>query len=199
MALANYSDLQAAVASWAHRTDLGSSIPDFIALAEARMSSDLSSKSLELVQTATITAGVATLPDNVIETLRLRVVGATKPDVEITSSERIESLRQAAYAGSSIYASLIGREVHLYPTTTGSLQVVAKCRVPALSTNSTNWVLTTFPNVYLFGALVELADHTADDSGRIRWATRYAEAVAQANAALTYRGQRSASVVHGVR
>ena len=35
MALANYSDLQASVASFLHRDDLTSEIPDFIKLAEA--------------------------------------------------------------------------------------------------------------------------------------------------------------------
>ena len=39
MALANYSDLQSAVAGWLNRTDLTSQIPDFIALAESKLDS----------------------------------------------------------------------------------------------------------------------------------------------------------------
>ena len=37
MALSSYSDLKASVASWLHRDDLTTQIPDFICLAEADM------------------------------------------------------------------------------------------------------------------------------------------------------------------
>lgn len=199
MALATYADLIAAVPSWANRNDLTAQIPDFVALAEARMGADLSSKSLESVQNATITAGVATLPDDVLEVQGLRIVGATFPDVEVTSREKLQELTEQNYAGSRTYGALIGRTVELVGTTTGTLSVRAKCRVPALVTNSTNWVMTNYPNAYLFGALMELANFLQDDAGFARWEKRYAEAIGQANASLVYRGQMSASKPRGVR
>ena len=41
MALATYSDLLAAVATWMDRTDLTTIIPDFVVLTEARIARDL--------------------------------------------------------------------------------------------------------------------------------------------------------------
>lgn len=197
MALATYADLQAAVASWSNRTDLTAQIPDFITLAEVRISADLSSKALEKTQDATITSGVATLPDDVLEVLGLRIVGATVPDVEVTSRERIQELVQQSYSGSRTYGALVGRTVEL-TTSTGTLSVLAKCRIPALSSGP-NWLMTNFPNAYLFGSLMEVADFVEDDAEFSRWQTRYMEAIGQANASLVYRGQMAASKVRGVR
>lgn len=186
--IATYSDLLAAVASWTNRTDLTARIPDFVTLAEARMSADLSSKALEREQDATITAGVAPLPDDVLDITGLRLVDATYPDVEVTSRERLEELKRTA--GPIAYAALIGRTLELNALT-GTLRIRAKCRVPALDTNSTNWVLTTFPNVYLFGSLLEAFDFLRDDAGVLKYSGRYSEAIAQANQALQYRGTQA--------
>ena len=48
MALANYADLQASVANWLHRADLTAVIPDFVAIAEARMSADLDARDMDI-------------------------------------------------------------------------------------------------------------------------------------------------------
>jgi len=198
MALSTFAELKAAIASWANRTNLTTQIPDFIALAEARMGADLSARALESLQEVEIVDGVATLPDNVVTVLGLKIVDATYPDVEVTSRERIEELTARGYTGDHTYAALIGREVHLYPDTDGTLEVYAKCRVPPLSDEATtNWVLTNHPNAYLFGSLMEVAEFTQGDP--TRWERRYAEAIIQANQAGVYGGQMATSKVRGVR
>lgn len=196
--LATYTDLQAAVIAWANRTDIAARVPDFIALAEARMSADLSTKALERVQSVPIVGGIAALPVDVVETLSLRIVGASYPTVEVTSREAVQSLASQGYAGGTTYAAFVGRDVWL-SASTGQLEVTAKCRVPPLASNATNWVLTNYPNAYLFGALQEAAWFLRDPTLMAQWENRYAEAVDQANRALIYRGQASASRVRGVR
>jgi hypothetical protein len=196
VSLATYADLQTAVAQWTNRTDLTAMIPDFVALAEARMSADLSSKALEREQDATITAGIAPLPDDVIDITGLRLDGATYPDVEITSRERLRELIDRG-AGTITYAALIGRTLEL-SATTGTLKVRAKCRVPALATNSTNWVLTTFPNLYLFGTLLEAFDYLRNDGQVLKYEERMKQAIEQANSALQFRGTQSYARVRGM-
>ena len=63
MALANYTDLQASIASWMVRTDLAAVIPDFVAIAEARINADvrlrqgISSGSLSTAEAIAVTIG----------------------------------------------------------------------------------------------------------------------------------------------
>lgn len=206
MALSNYSDLLASIALWANRSDLAGVIPDFIAMAEARMASDIVSKSLESVQSVPITAGVAELPDNVVSINGLRIAGATCPDVIVTSKEKLDSLTTAAYNGQQVYGAQIERTIHLYPVPApidpeplAYLEVRAKVRIPSLRSNSTNWLMTNYPNVYLFGSLVELAGFLRDDAGVAMWEQKYSQAVAQANSSLSYGGQNVRASVWGVR
>ena len=50
MALSTYSDLKTAIANFLARDDLTTQIPDFIRLAEARMSRELDTRSMEKEQ-----------------------------------------------------------------------------------------------------------------------------------------------------
>jgi hypothetical protein len=198
--ITTYAELVTAVLAWAKRTDVAALVADFIVLAEARISSDmLKSQALERVQQATITAGVAALPDNVIEVTGLRLVGATRPDVEVTSRERIQYLRERSYAGGgTTYAALVGRTFETYPATEGTLEIRARCRVPALSDAApTNWVLTNHPNAYLFGALYECFDYVRDAESSTRALGRYDEAIAQAKRSIGYAGTQARAVPRG--
>ena len=61
MALANYTDLLASVASYLHRSDLTANIPDFVVLAEARISRDLRIRKQITTTNLTSVAGTKTL------------------------------------------------------------------------------------------------------------------------------------------
>ena len=56
MAITNYTELKTAVANFLARSDLTDRIPEFIALAEARLSRELESRSQEKRANATLTA-----------------------------------------------------------------------------------------------------------------------------------------------
>ena len=198
MSLANYADLQTSIAAWSNRSDLGPYLADFITLAEAKMSADLSAKSLEQIQVISIASGVGALPDNVISVQSLRTFDTTYPEVEITSRERVQQLIEALYSGRRSYAYFVGQSVYVYPTYTGSLEITAKCRVPPLSGTGTNWVMSNYPNVYLFGSLMEVADFMKDETALAKWTIRYAQAVEAANKA-QYSGQTASAKVWGVR
>ena len=61
MAIANYSDLANSIASWMHRSDLTSVIPDFIRLAESRIQNDADLRQLDTTGIITTTAAVNTI------------------------------------------------------------------------------------------------------------------------------------------
>ncbi|MES2040471.1 MAG: hypothetical protein V4495_21845 [Pseudomonadota bacterium] len=72
-AITDYASLQAAVSSWLHRTDLTPFIADFIALAEARMSSDIVARPMDIRNNLPTIAGNAyvNLPLDMLEMRRL--------------------------------------------------------------------------------------------------------------------------------
>ena len=69
MAFTNYSSFVTVVENYLARTDLSSQIPDFIQLAQTRMSRDLRTEKMLKVATAAITSGDGTvsLPTDVLE------------------------------------------------------------------------------------------------------------------------------------
>src|ERR1044072_317852 len=64
MPLDTYANLCATVARWLERSDLSADIPDFIALAEAKINDRL--RVFQMESTATLTGGFITLPPTVI-------------------------------------------------------------------------------------------------------------------------------------
>lgn len=206
MSIANYSELQAAVISWVNHAAANSRVTDFISLAEAEISADLEVKAMDIEQSVAFSSGAAsiTLPVNVINPRSFKLAGARYPDVEIVSSDALSLLAIDQYPRSAdkTYGALVGRTLKLFPaqSASGSITVNAKCAIPPLSvSNVTNWLLTSFPNVYLFAAIRETGSFMRD-ANMIEWAEgRYQQAIAKVNGQFIYKGQMARSVVHGVR
>ena len=75
MAITTYTELKSAVANHLARTDLTSVIPDFISLAEARLSRELETRDQEKRATATMTSGdeYIALPTDLREVREVKV------------------------------------------------------------------------------------------------------------------------------
>lgn len=207
MSLSTFSDLRARLMEWVNHAQANAFVDDFIELAEAEISADLSVKPMDQEQSVAFGAGASsiTLPANVIDPRGFKLAGARLPEIEIVSPESLDLLaigQYPAYHSGKTYGALVGRTLKLYPTQqqAGAVVVTAKCAIPPLSqANPTNWLLTAFPNVYLFGAIREAGAYLRDDS-MIAWAeSRYQAAVAKVNAQYVYRGQAARSTVYGVR
>ena len=64
--------------------------------------------------------------------------------------------------------------------------------IPALATNSTNWLLTRFPQIYLFGSLVAAEAFMGGDQAISKWGNLYDNAVQKLQGA-TYRNKYGGS------
>ena len=82
MAITTYAELQAAAANWLVRADLTARIPEFIALAEARLNRVMRARLAEAEVSLSAGAGVRTLalPAGFTEPLRLWIERATGRD-----------------------------------------------------------------------------------------------------------------------
>ena len=187
MPLDTYANLQAAVSDFLNRDDLASVIPSFISLAEADINRKLRDWRMETRTTLAATTQYTALPADWLETIRLQVTGGTS-ELELASQGALAEMRAAIndQTGRPTHYALTGGQLELFPTPSQSvtLDLVYVAKVPALSNAATsNWLLTTAPDVYLYGALMQSAPYLKDDARTAVWAGLYAEAIGGLNAA----------------
>jgi hypothetical protein len=161
MALANYTDLQASVALWLNRSDLTTVIPDFIALAESEMDKRLRTSHNETIDTAfAVTDRRTALPSDFAEMRSVFLnYGSLRVELlPLTMAGRVDD------AAVPIYYGIVNHEIEVVPESTAyTLELRYWTKVPALASNTTNDVLTNFPDVYLYGSCLQ-AGYFLDDA-----------------------------------
>lgn len=175
MALANLSDLQSAIADWAgDRTDLTTArINDCITLAEAdilngvydtagnKIVPPLRVKSMEQVDSAfAVTSEFTTLPTGFLEMREVWLSSQSDwMSLDYVPPNLFDQLYGSSTAGPPLAYSIVGSTLRLGPGASASdvLRLIYYKTVDGLVANSTNWLLTRAPNVYLYGALRHLA------------------------------------------
>lgn len=176
MALANYSDLQTSILNWSHRTGdsaVSAIVPDFIRLAEARFNRELRVADMEeTLASSALTSGAANLPTGFLAFKELRFDGTVDYTLQPKPLEWIRAQDDTA-TGDAQYFAVTGSQVVCWPPT-GPIKGTYYKEVPALASNSTNWLLTNHPDVYLFSALAELALWAEDDTRLQIWAPKAA-------------------------
>lgn len=176
MAITNYTELQAAALSWTHRTGdsaVSAIVVDCIRLAEARFNRVLRvSKMEETLGTTALSSGAASLPTGFLAFKEVRYVGNTNYTLTPKSIEWIRA--QETDTGSApSYFAVTGTQIVCWPEN-GSIRGTYYKEIPALASNSTNWLLTSHPDLYLFATLTEMALWLADDSRIPLWAEKTA-------------------------
>lgn len=169
MSINSYDTLASSIASWMHRTDLTSVIPDFIRMAEARLQLDLDIRQLDKVGTITTVAGSysAALP---ADFNGMRSMSMVTNGITIVLDHVPAALLRSTYGSYSSdvprsYA-IVGNTLLLGPTPNGiySLDITYTSTIPALSpSNQTNDVLSVYPDAYLHCALIFAGQYVRDN------------------------------------
>ena len=179
MAIGTYAELQTAVANWLDRDDLTLRIPEFIALAEAKMNRNLRISLMENVSTAiTMVAGTRDydLPTGFTGMKEFHLT--TSPIVAL--SYITPEMMNRMWAGSNqgkpqaftLFSDAGTRKVKIGPApdsayTTSMLYLK---KIDNLSVaNPTETMLTENPDVYLYGALLEAEPFLMNDARVQLW------------------------------
>lgn len=154
----NYTDLNAEVARYLHRTDLTSQIPTFIGMAEAALFRELNIRDLQATATLTIAGEFASLPVDFGTLVKLEgVVGGTTYALDYQSKPE----RNADPSASPTVYAFESGQIRVYgagDSTTYTLYYTPK--VEALSaTNADNWLSVNAPDLYLFASCLEGAKY----------------------------------------
>ncbi|MDE2098898.1 MAG: hypothetical protein KGL39_16715 [Patescibacteria group bacterium] len=193
MALATYSDLKSSIADWMHRTDLTAVIPDFIKMAETRLSADVTARSMDIktnLVTVASTATVAT-PTDMVEMRRLQIVSSYNTVLKYLSPDELSADYNSNGTGVPVAFTIVGGNIELAPIPDAAytLELTYKQRIPALSdSNTTNWLLSAWPDAYLYGSLISARAYIKDLSVIQTYQQMYQEAVSNVNSVDWYTG-----------
>ena len=203
MAITTYAELQTATANWLDRTDLTARIPEFIELAEANFNRQIRQPDMVTRNDSfSIASRYTTLPTDTLEIVRIVVDLTPVIVLEYLTPEEISERRAAMTAtGKPYYFTVIGGssnqlEVVPSPDSTYTASIVYYTRIPTLTDSATtNWLLDSHPDIYLFGTLVEAEPYLKNDERMPMWTTRLDKALND----LGLQGQRERHTASGLR
>lgn len=201
MAFTDYTSLKAAVASWLHRDDLTALIPDFIRLAETHLNADLEAREMETRLPIILTANNAflALPSDLLEMRRLSLATSPVTVLKYATPDQIAK----DFASGATYIpqvfTVIGESVQLAPIPDSAYtgELVYRQALPPLSdTNTTNWLLTKYPNAYLYGSMLAAQFYVEDENKLAMIQAAYGEAIDNINSVDWYSGSTMAVRAH---
>lgn len=168
MTIANYSDLNTAVANWTGRADLTSRIPEGIVLAEAKMNRYLRVKDMVTKNASFAIAAAAeyvSVPTNFggVKTFYLNASPATV--IDFMPDELMTAKWGSNTTGPPEAYNVQGSNFRFgpIPDAAYTATLVYWLLVPALTSGaSTNWMITSHPDAYLYGVLAEMAVFAKD-------------------------------------
>jgi len=186
MAITTYSELQASISDWLNRSDLTSQIPDFIALAEADMDRRIRHWRMERRSTALLDTQYSALPNDFIEPVRLSITSGDTYKLEAESQAQLLDRRAQASNATGLpkYYALTGGTIEVFPTPsddyTLEMLYVSKLE-PLTSSNTSNWILTYYPDCYLYGTLLHSAPFLEQDQRLTVWSALYEQSLQSVN------------------
>lgn len=187
MALSTYAELQTSIASWLQRADLTARIPDFITLAESQLSTDLDTYWQVARATCSTTADdqYITLPDDVLQIKGLLLTnGDTTKPLKLLSLTALSSTYTDGSAGLPVAYAQVGNQLKIGPIPDAiyTMELIYKQRIPALAdNNTTNWLLTNFPNAYLWASLLAAQPFIINDPRLATFGQLYTQTINSAN------------------
>lgn len=161
MSVTNYSDLKTALVAWLHRADITTSsdvVDEAIDLTEAWASRNLRTRWQAQEATAAATQYMA-LPTDFMAMRSIEYQASPQVSLEYVSPEYADKYDQTDTASTPRYYTIVGNQIRLIPPPSSSTTVrMAYWKsVPALTASSTtNWLITNFPDFYLWGGLMNL-------------------------------------------
>lgn len=202
MAITTYAELQAAAANWLIRADLTARIPEFIALGESRLNRVLRKRQSEVDRSLTATAGsrYIALPSDYEEALNLWIVRTTGREV-VPRFIDPALLETTTTAGEPLRWTIDGTNLafekpcdQAYSYT---LRMLAKFQLT--DAFPTNFLLSDYPDVYLFATLCEAAPFLRDAELAQIYEAKLTRAIAEVNAKeARSRAQQTLSTEPGV-
>ena len=176
MALATYSDLKSTIADYLNRADLTSVIPTFITLAEAKFNRELRLRDMLTRAECVSDNEFVALPVDFLEAYLLELnMTNIAPQMPLTfvGPNEAKTLKANKIINKVRYFTLIDGAFELLPSPQADTDLLLTyyAKIPALSdTQTTNWLMTKSPDLYLYSSLLEATPYLKNDERVQIWA-----------------------------
>ena len=197
MAINTYATLQTAVANWLDRSDLTDRIPEFIALAEARMNRVLRLAIMLNVDQTTLGGAAAlvagtrdyALPSGYLQMIDFALTTDPITPLSYITPENMNRMWAGSQGGKPLSYTIFSdnssgtpiKSVRLGPSPGSAYDysIMFYKKIDALSVaNTTEQMLTNNPDVYLYGALLEAEPFLMNDQRVGLWLAAFEKAIA---------------------
>lgn len=177
MAITNYSDLKAEVATWIDRSDITANIPSIITLGEWRIYRELRVRAMETALSGTISSGVVAVPSDYVEMKYAYISGSPVQFIQRRKPEYIyENFPLRSADGKPVCFSREASNFIFgpYPDSAYTVKGIYYARLSALSdANTSNWFTANAPDLLLFSALSLTEAFLMNDSRIPVWEAEY--------------------------
>lgn len=183
----NYTELKAFMATELNRADLTASIPTFIALCEGAINREVRHRKMLQRSSNTFDEHYLILPDDFLEAKNVQLNVDPAVSLQYITLEHADMLRGGIHQtpGQPKYYTIVGEQLEATPVPDIGYEVEMAyyARIPALSdAEPTNWLLTLYPDVYLYGSLKHSAPFLKNDERLLVWDGLFTQAVNKVNA-----------------
>jgi hypothetical protein len=177
MAITTGAELATAAANWLARADLTSRIPEFVALAEAKLNRSLRTRDMETKNaTFSITGEYVAVPAGFLETKSFYLNTNPKKSLSYLPDDA-QTDAYGAGTGTPRFFCVVGGNFRFakVPDATYSSTLTYYTALTSVSAggSAVNWLLTSHPDVYLYGTLLEAAPYLQDPATAGQWAAAY--------------------------
>lgn len=185
MALSNYTELQASVADFLNRSDLTAVIPDFIRMTEAELNRVLRTREMSVRTRAPVSEQYVKLPDDYLGMRNIELVTSPVTVLEYRNLENLDAHRASDATGKPIFYSIMQNNIEFAPVPDSeyTLEIVYYQKLPQLGTEvtefTTNWLLDSHPDIYLYGSLMQSAPYLQADERIGVWAGKFQQVLEQ--------------------
>jgi hypothetical protein len=187
---ATYQGLCNKIADTLNRQDLTAVIPDFVVLATSRIQRDMARVRHPYMigrSQATVIDNYVPLPNDFVSIHQLMFQDTSQSFVYVSPDQSKDVLArgwdnmappstQTTYdhSGLTTYYTIIGNRIRIFPapgqTNPDKLDLWYYQRLnPLNNTTTTNWVLSRYPDLYLYGSLLHSAPYLKDDERIALW------------------------------
>ena len=163
MALSNYTELKTAIANWLNRSDLTSEISDdFIKLTEADLNSKLRIRKMVTQSSFTIDSETEALPTGFLQVRDMYILsGSTKHPLRYMTPSQMDQVKGTSTTGVPSSYTILGDTFRFMPKPDSNYTAYVnyyKSFDALSSTNTTSYILTNHPSIYLYGSLFHAAN-----------------------------------------
>lgn len=173
--ITDYSSLKSAIADHLNRDDLTSVIPTLIQLSERKFVRDRRVRKFQNAGTYNVSSDDQSLPSDfkMLDSL-YHDTDSNRGHIQIVSATQLSEIKRRlgstgvpAYA--AVFPDLTLRFAPSPDQTYETKLTYWRTITPLSSSNTTNWLLTSHPDIYLYGSLLESAPYLKDDERLQVW------------------------------